>query len=70
SWKRRTLNLTLGRIPGLLDGWLHLQVQKGSNTHPETIVAEYLERLHAMEETVSESDDIVTQLINESTEDK
>ncbi|ETM46215.1 hypothetical protein L914_08861 [Phytophthora nicotianae] len=46
------------------------RLQKGSNTHPETIVAEYLERLHAIEETVSESDNIVTQLINESTEDK
>ncbi|KAG2759479.1 hypothetical protein PC129_g18245 [Phytophthora cactorum] len=43
--------------------------KKDSNTQPETIVAEELERLEAIEETVTESDD-VTQLIDKSTEEK
>ncbi|KAF1777462.1 hypothetical protein GQ600_17097 [Phytophthora cactorum] len=43
--------------------------KKDSNTQPETIVAEELERLEAIEETVTESDDVVTQLIDESTEE-
>ncbi|KAG3115440.1 hypothetical protein PI124_g5341 [Phytophthora idaei] len=50
--------------------WLHLQGKKDSNTQPETIVAEELERLEAIEETVTESDDVVTQLIDESTEEE
>ncbi|KAG3153589.1 hypothetical protein PC128_g22558 [Phytophthora cactorum] len=44
--------------------------KKDSNTQPETIIAEELERLEAIEETVTESDDVVTQLIDESTEDE
>ncbi|KAG3167671.1 hypothetical protein PC128_g19420 [Phytophthora cactorum] len=44
--------------------------KKDSNTQSETIVAEELERLEAIEETVTESDDVVTQLIDESTEEK
>ncbi|KAG2807490.1 hypothetical protein PC118_g19529 [Phytophthora cactorum] len=44
--------------------------KKDSNTQPETIVAEELERLEAIEETVTESDDVATQLIDESTEEK
>ncbi|ETL50316.1 hypothetical protein L916_00428, partial [Phytophthora nicotianae] len=39
-------------------------VKKDSNTQPEIIVAGELERLEAVEETVSESDNIVTQLID------
>ncbi|ETL86891.1 hypothetical protein F442_14276 [Phytophthora nicotianae P10297] len=46
------------------------KLKKDSNTQPETIVAKELEHLHAVEETVSESDDIVTQLIDEPTEEK
>ncbi|KAG3115690.1 hypothetical protein PI125_g5308 [Phytophthora idaei] len=37
--------------------------KKDSNTQPETIVAEELEHLEAIEETVTESDDVVTQLM-------
>ncbi|KAG3199273.1 hypothetical protein PC128_g5381 [Phytophthora cactorum] len=44
--------------------------KQDSNTQSETIVAEELERLEAIEETVTESDDVVTQLIDESTEEK
>ncbi|KAG3001497.1 hypothetical protein PC121_g18872 [Phytophthora cactorum] len=61
AWK------SLGRK--VIKGGFTYKEKKDSNTQPETIVAEELERLEAIEETVTESDD-VTQLIDKSTEEK